>query len=181
MEVMMKKYNLRWAILIIAIFSTFICACRTNSKPELIAPFSDASWNCNVEEMIALEGNSHSSYDSVYGGTTYSYSKDYDGYKGTIKYMFDQNKQLMCIAWAYGCDNENELFTLYEKINQTVNETHGKSNYNANGHSSNYGNVWYLKSGDIILSTMVTAENKALQYAYLNPLVSNSDTQTETD
>ncbi len=117
-------------------------------------------------------GSGPSTYDSVYGGTCYTWPKEYNGLMGTVKYMFDDEEKLMCVAWAYGCDDADELLSLYESINGSVNEKYGESGYAAD-HPGNYGNVWYLETGDIVLTTMITAENKALQYAYLHPLVSN--------
>ncbi len=175
----MKNTYFRLPILLITVLSVILSACGlNNNKP--IASFSEASWDYCVDDMIALEGNTDKTYKSIYGGMTYSYPKQYNGYNGTIKYMFDGNNKLMCIAWAYGCDDQNELYALYDEINEAVIKTHGESNYNANGHSSNYGNVWHLETGDIIISTMITEDNKALQYAYLNPIVSNTETQTES-
>ena len=67
----------------------------------------------------------------------------------------------------------------YEGCSGTVKymfdvEKYGESGYDAGG-VGNYGGVWYRENGDIILTTMVTTENKALQYAYLHPLVSNTE------
>ena len=59
-------------------------------------------------------------------------------------------------------------------ISASTVEKYGESGYDANG-VGNYGGVWYRENGDIILTTMVTTENKALQYAYLHPLVSNTE------
>ncbi len=159
-----------------------ICSCNQteDSSEKAVAPFTEAFWSSSVDDVIATEGASSYTYDSVYGGTTYTYPKEYSKKSGTVKYMFDEKDDLMCIAWAYGSDDEKELYDLYDEINQSVNDIYGESNYNADNNKTNYGNVWHLESGDIILSTMVTADNKALQYAYLNPAASNteaSDTQ----
>jgi len=157
-----------------------MCACSgsntetADTTPTEIAPFSEATWTSSVNDISILEGNTASTYDSVYGGTTYSYPKEYNGKTGTIKYMFDDKEALMCIAWAYGSKDENELYALYDEINHSVNDLYGESHYNADSNTTNYGNVWHLDSGDIILSTMITSDNKALQYAYLNPAVSNT-------
>ncbi len=151
-------------------------------KEVAVAPFSEAAWTSSVNDMEVLEGKAAgetSSYKSIYGGTTYSYPKEYLGREGTIKYMFDDKDALMSLAWAYGSEDENELYTLYDEINQSVNDVYGESGYHANSNASNYGNVWYLASGDIVLSTMITSDNKALQYAYLNPAVSNTEKQPE--
>lgn len=154
-------------------FIFFATACSNKeTEPVLDCPFTDMNWNSTVDEVIQAEGNDFSTYDSVYGGTCYTFSKEYEGHQGTVKYMFDGEDKLMCVAWAYGCDNADELLTLYEAISAPINKRFGESSYSAD-HPGNYGNVWYLESGDIILTTMITSDNKALQYAYLHPLVSN--------
>lgn len=173
-----KKYLILYLLISIVCLQ---CACGTEHKSEPPAPFSNACWECSVSDVSAIEGDSSAAYDSVYGGTTYSYPKDYNGHSGTIKYMFNDQDALMCIAWAYNAEDEDELYAIYDEINQTVNKTHGDSGYQADSHTSNYGNVWYLESGDIILSTMITSDNKALQYAYLNPAVSNTEARTKTE
>ena len=45
---------------------------------------------------------------------------------------------------------------------------HGESGYNTQK-ETNYGDVWYLEDGNIIISTMVTDSQKALQFAFLSP------------
>ena len=64
------------------------------------------------------------------------------------------------------------LVSLYDEINTYTLDKFGESGYNPQN-STNYGNVWYREEGNIIISTMLTSTNKALQYAYLNPVVSS--------
>lgn len=162
--------------------SIFICillvlvptACSSKAEITLDCPFTDMDWNSTAEDVISAEGEDFSTYDSVYSGLCYTYPKEYMEHMGTVKYMFDTDEHLMSVAWAYSAKDTEELSTLYEAICASVNETCGESAYNTNG-VGNYGSVWYLESGDIILSTMTTTENIALQYAYLHPLVSNSE------
>lgn len=165
--------------LLLTILLCLPCICSCNKaeaiSEETAAPFAEAFWSSSLNDIITIEGESSYTYDSVYGGTTYSYPKEYNGKNGTVKYMFDDKDALMCIAWAYGSDDETELYNLYDEINQYVNDIYGESNYQADSNTTNYGNVWHLDRGDIILSTMITSDNKALQYAYLNPVVSHNE------
>jgi hypothetical protein len=131
-------------------------------------PFSDLKWSSSVKAMEKAEGSDYTTYDSVYGGTTYTYEKEYKGMTGTIKYMFDDEDHLSCIAWAYGSDSTDELYSLYESIHDDVVAVYGESGYNTEK-ETNYGDVWYLEDGNIIISTMVTDSQKALQFAYLSP------------
>lgn len=144
------------------------------TAPALDCPFTEMDWNSTTEDILAAEGSDYAAYDSVYGGICYTYPKEFEGYPGTVKYMFNEKEELMCVAWAYnGTDDEESLYSLYDTINDSVIEIYGESGYAGNG-VSNYGNVWYLESGDIVLTTMLTSDNKALQYAYLHPAVSNT-------
>lgn len=167
------------------IFTVFLClfplcflsACSGSSDEitlTLDCPFTEMDWDSTTEDILTAEGTDYAAYDSVYGGTCYTYPKTFEGYPGTVKYMFNENKELMCVAWAYnGTDDEEGLISLYNMINDSVIEIYGESGYAGNG-VGNYGNVWYLESGDIVLTTMLASDNKALQYAYLHPAVSNT-------
>lgn len=169
-----KRFSSFLIVFLLILMSTSACG-RKKEETASICPFAEVFWEDTIDDILHTEGTAYSTYDSVYGGTCYTFPKEYEGYNGTIKYMFDGENQLMCVAWAYGCESEKELLELYDTINTSVNGIYGESSYGAN-HPGNYGNVWYLESGDIVLTTMITSENKALQYAYLHPLVSKDTT-----
>lgn len=144
-------------------------------------PFSELKWASSVKDMEKIEGTDYETYDSVYGGTTYTYEKEYQGKAGTVKYMFDDKKRLASIAWACSSKSADELYALYETIHAQIEAVHGKSGYNTQK-ETNYGDVWYLDDGNIIISTMVTESQKALQFAYLSPEQSTSpDEVRESD
>ncbi len=152
---------------LLALLSLTGCGSRgSTTLPD--CPFSDLKWASSVKDMEKIEGKEHETYDSVYGGTTYTYPKEYEGVTGTVKYMFDDKNRLACIAWAYSSENTDELYRLYEKIHGDMEAVHGDSGYNTNK-ATNYGDVWYLDEGNIIISTMVTESQKALQFAFLSP------------
>ncbi len=166
------KYFL--SILTVLLLFCFTTACGQDKGPVLDCPFTELTWNSTIDDMTAAEGENYSTYDSLYGGLCYTYPKEYEGCSGTVKYMFDAEDRLMSVAWAYSAETAEELETLYNSISASTVEKYGESGYDANG-VGNYGGVWYRENGDIILTTMVTTENKALQYAYLHPLVSNTE------
>ncbi len=150
-------------------------ACSTLSYEEDVSfrcPFTELNWESSLEDIITIEGKDYSTYDSVYGGLCYTFPKEYMDLNGTIKYMFDENLNLVCVAWAYTSEDAQELYSLYDTINASVNQIFGESEYNPQN-STNYGNVWYREDGNIILSIMNADFNKALQYAYLHPSVSS--------
>lgn len=168
---------------ILCCFSILILsACSTSpedAKLPFHCPFTEMTWESSLDEILAAEGENYSTYDSVYGGLCYTYSKEYLGLNGTIKYMLDENSNLVCVAWTYTSTDEQELYSLYDEINTSVNKTFGESGYNPQN-ATNYGNVWYLEDGNIILSTMLTSSNKALQYAYLHPDVSSKKPEKQS-
>ena len=135
---------------LLCILMLFFDGCQKNAAPIPVSPFSDATWEYTKEDIL-----------------------NYQGYQGTVKYMLDANERLMCIAWTYSSTDEQELYTLFESIQQAVYETNGDTSYETDK-PTNYGNVWYREEGNIILSTMITTDLKALQYSYLNPEVSSS-------
>lgn len=149
--------------------AALFCGCGSKKSEALPdCPFSELKWESSVKDMENVEGTDHETYDSVYGGTTYTYDREYQGVPGTVKYMFDQDDKLASIAWAYGSDDAEELYKLYDTIHADVVAAHGESGYNTQK-ETNYGDVWYLEDGNIIISTMVTDSQKALQFAFLSP------------
>lgn len=176
---MRHKKLLSIALTVLAISSLALTGCRKEAAElKLDAPFTEASWDSTKEDIIAEEGDDYETYDSVYNGETYTYDKKYENKDGTVKYMFDDKDKLMCVAWAYGSTDTQELEDLYTKINDDMTDEHGDSGYSTEEEKNsinNYGNIWYLDTGDIIISAMVTEENKALQFAFLHPDVSYSE------
>lgn len=139
-------------------------------KPKAVdCPFTELGWETTAEELFEAEGVCDEPYKSTYGGIVYTYPSAYMGYDGTIKYMFDENNVLMSVAFAYGSEDAEELKAFYDKLVSDIEKEHGKSSHSTD-ESTNYGKVWELKEGHIILSVMVTESNKALQIAYVNPL-----------
>lgn len=143
-------------------------AAKNSDSSYIDIPFSSMNWDCTPDDVLACEGSDYRTYDSTYGGTTYAFDKKFNEKNGTIKYMFDGSSRLMCIAWAYGTDNADELKTLYKDIESDVRSEYGDSGYQTDK-ATNYGGAWYLDNGHIIISTMITADNKALQYSFVNP------------
>lgn len=138
-----------------------------------VSPFSDAVWQDTPENIIAAKGSNYTTYDSVYGGLCYTYPHDYENRRGTIKYMFNEEDRLVCVAWTYSSAEEQELYDLYHLIEESVaiqiaNES------DTIDKASNTGHVWYRKDGNIILGLMITSDLKALQYSYLHPDISNA-------
>lgn len=174
---MTRKRITFYALLLINILllcSLTACGRKKEAEPELDCPFTDLGWNSTVDDVLSAEGDDYSTYDSLYGGLCYTYPKEYEGHAGTVKYMFNEDDKLMSVAWAYSAENADEIEALYDTISTSITAKYGKSGLDADG-VGNYGGVWYLESGDIILTTMITSETQALQYAYLHPLVSNTE------
>ncbi len=130
-------------------------------------PFTTASWDYSVEQIEELEGEAIETYDSIYGGDTYTFSKEYLGKDGIIKYMFNEENELACIAWTYTSDSMSELDEVYSTILSDLEDTYGSSEYD-DSQVGSAGNVWRLKDGRIITSYMATADLSAIQIGYIN-------------
>ncbi len=161
-------------LLVLALSTLFIAGCQ---KKEMKCPFTTITWNSTLEDIIALEGECKESYDSVYGGTTYTYPKEYDELDGTIKYMFDDKEMLVCMSWLYESNDSEDLKAMYDKIHSETEDVLGESGYQFNSDKfaamANPNDVWYLESGNVILTMVDTSEVKALQYTFLHPDVSS--------
>ena len=138
------------------------------TSQEIVCPFTIITWENTYDDMIALEGSDYKSYDSVYNGIAYSYPKKYLDRDGIIKYMYNEDGKLMCMAWVYSGNIDENLKELYSTIHTNLTTTYGKSGYDTEN-STNYGDVWYLEDGHIILSVMTTSQQNVLQYSYLSP------------
>ncbi len=161
--------------LILTLTVSTLMGCQ--KQPQTVTcPFTDMTWENSVDDMTASEGDDFTTYDSVYDGTTYVFPKNYLDLEGSIKYMFDGADELMCVAWTYSSETEEDLKNIYSTIHQQIEDTYGESGYNTK-QQTNYGDVWHLENGDIVLSLVTTDTQKALQYSYLNPKVSNKETE----
>ena len=143
-------------------------------KKAIDCPFTDLGWETTIDELLDAEGECAEPYASTYGGLVYTYPVSYMGYNGTIKYMYDENDVLMSVAFAYGSEQDaeikaEELKDFYNKLVENIEKDYGKSDYDTDK-PTNYGKVWELEEGHIIISVMLTDSNKALQIAYVNPL-----------
>lgn len=145
------------------------CAGRDEA---LSIPFSDMSWDSTLENITAAEGDNYETHDSIYDGITYSFPKNYAGESGTVKYMFDGDDRLMCIAWSCETDDADELNRIYDSIRSDLENTYGDSDYSTD-EASNHGNVWRFEEGNIILGAVTTDSVCTLQYSYLHPDVSS--------
>ena len=161
--------------LILVLAATTLTGCK-KQPPAVECPFTKMTWENSVDDVIAEEGDDYTTYESIYNGTTYEFAKNYLDQEGTVKYMFDDNDKLMCVAWTYGTDEEKALKDVYDKIHQDVEDTYGESGYDSEN-QTNYGDVWYLENGNILLMVVTTETQKALQFSYLNPEVSTKETE----
>lgn len=162
----MKKMNVIKKILCLTLACGLLIGC--SKKEPIDCPFTDLGWDTTPEQLINAKGESADPYDSTYGGITYTYETDYVDKTGIIKYMYDEDEELMSVAWAYSSMDADELQTVYNDILEETEEIYGKSDYDTN-EATNYGKAWQMDEGHIILSVMLTESNKALQVAYINP------------
>lgn len=175
---MKKLHRLCFAPLALAVILCLFTGCRKEAFP---CPFTTITWGNTRNDIIDLEGNSEETYDSVYGGTTYTYPKEYNGFNGTVKYMFDENEKLVCISWMYQCTDSKELNDVYERLHSEAKDVLGESGFTYNtapfADAAPKNDVWYLESGNIVFNTVDTSDVKIIQYTFLHPDVSEERPQ----
>lgn len=167
----MKKNTILKRFLCLALLCVFVTGCGSKdaaSKDPIDCPFTDLGWETSPTELEKAKGECLGSYDSTYGGTTYTYETDYLDRTGTIKYMYDENDELMSVAWAYSSDDADELKKVYDDILEDTERLFGEGDYTPD-EDTNYGKAWHMDNGNITLSVMLTDSNKALQVGYINP------------
>lgn len=163
----MHHFRLYTLTLLLLFFALTLCSCGANESEITDCPFSPISWDTTMEKLISAEGECDETYTSIYGGDTLTYGKDYLGRSGTLKYMFSENGKLASIAWAYVTEDSEDLLALYKEIDKFETAKNGKSQFSP-GNSTSYGDVWYLKDRDILISTIFGENSCGLQYAYIH-------------
>lgn len=175
----MKHTNMKhtqrtiFILIILALFSSMALGCQ---KKEAKCPFTTVTWKDTLDDIKSLEGDPVETYDSIYDGTTYTFEKEYDGLKGTIKYMFDDAEKLVCLSWMYETDDSGNLKEVYDKLHKEVEDMLGESGFKFKSdkfsNMSTPGDVWYLETGNVSLTAVDTSDVKAVQYTFLHPDVS---------
>lgn len=141
-----------------------------NSKSETVCPFSSLTFESKVEDMVFTEGESYETYDSIYKGTTYTYPKDYLGYPGDVKYMFDGEGNLCNISWAYTKGDADSVKEVYEAVLKDTESIRGEG-IKDDG-IGNYCTMWKGDAGSVVLSGVLTSDVTVMQIAYMSPDVS---------
>ena len=172
-----KKKLLRLALSLILLTALF-SGCDSNDHANLpVCPFSELKWTSSVSAMEELEGSDYTTEESYYGGTAYIYSRTYKNAPGTVRYSFDEKDVLAAIAWSYISDNDGEISTLYHSIRKDMVKAYGESGYQPD-QDTYFGDVWYRKDGNIIVSAVRTQDLKAVQVTFVSPKHSADESDT---
>ena len=170
----MKRLRKSVILLLFVSVSLLLCSCGQSRKVE--CPFTEITWENTLDDVLALEGEPLDSYASTYSGMTYTFSKDFHGMSGTIKYMFDDNDKLMSMAWLYIPQSKEDLENVYQTLCDETNQLYGESGFDSDMGTAK-GNVWYLEDGNILVGVMSTGSNEAVQYQFFHPDVSSKKPQ----
>lgn len=177
---MKQLHRLFSFLFVLTLFSAFAAGCQ---KKEPECPFTTITWENTLEDIISLEGKEGETYDSVYGGMTYTYPKKYKEWDGTIKYMFNEEDKLVSLSWMYEAKDSEDLTDIYEQIHTEAEDMLGKSGFKFNSEQfadlASPGDVWYLDTGNVILNSVDASDAKLLQYTFLHPDVSGENPQNE--
>lgn len=172
----MRKHITKAAALILVL--AVLCGCGKN-KNEAVIPYSEANFATDLDTIIEIEGSDYETYDSIYYGTTYTYSKDYLGHMGKIKYMMDDTEELCNVAWTFVAEDGTEAENVYKEVYDEIVKAYGEPKDNKG--VNNMGAVWKKDSGNIILSAVISSEANIVQVAFLNPKVSRDEDGKLTD
>ncbi len=164
------KHPKRCLAAIVAVLSLLsICFAEVDETPEkFCCPYTSIWWEAKLEDVLALEGKGYETYNSVYGGLTYVFSREYKGASGQIKYMFDAEGNLSSLAWMYTDGDLDAVLATYAEIYAELEAQLGETGY-ANANQTNAGGVWYTPEADILINVVTMQESAALQYTYINP------------
>lgn len=171
---MKKRIILTFISTLLITVSCFTGCAKTADNPT-DCPFTTVSWDASVEDITALEGENHETYDSIYNGITYTYSKEYLGQAGMIKYMFDAQERLCNISWTYTGSEEEEVMNIYNSVCQEAAKDYGEGK--TDDGIGNYCKMWVEKNETIMANAVITDDTKVMQIAYMRADVSKQDNQ----
>ena len=166
MKILQKITIITFSFMLLALMG---CSAK---KDVVECPFTDITWENSLDDVLAMEGEALESYPSSYQGTTYVFSKEYDGLDGTIKYMFDDSGILKSMAWVYIPTSDDDLEDVYKDLVSQTTNWYGESGFNSDLVTAK-GEVWYLEGGNILIGVMSTGINEAIQYQFFHPEVSS--------
>lgn len=173
----------------LALLVTALSGCQ-KKVTSADCPFTEITWGSSPEDIQKAEGSSFETTDSEYKGTTYIYTKEYEGLKGRVEYAFDDKEKLLSMAWTYESDDAEDIQAVYEKLHKETVDALGDGDFatdknklntrlqnsqeklNKSGMTAPLADVWYLKGGNVIMCAVITSDVKAFQYTFLHPDVS---------
>ena len=161
----MKTNRKDFCVILAFVLSIFTL---TGCSSSLSIPFTEITWENSLEDVEELEGDVLETYDSTYGGTTYSYEKSYKDIDGVVKYMLDEDGKIVCIAWQCTLDSQEELDDIYETILDETTDQYGECDFTPPNYNSK-ANVWYLDNGNISIFTVSASTAYTLQYTFTHP------------
>ena len=87
----------------------------------------------------------------------------------------DEEGELVCIAWAFDGTNDPETMSaLYDTLHAEVVDNYGDSKSTTKDETNN-GDLWRVDGGSIMIYSMITDSNKALQYSYISSKVAGTE------
>ncbi|MCR5687709.1 MAG: hypothetical protein K6G58_06775 [Lachnospiraceae bacterium] len=156
-----------FALMLLIISGLLGCSGRAS---DIGSPFTGLSWDSSYEDMTAAEGDGYESYDSIYHGLTYTYPKEYLGYSGIIKYMFDAEGKLCNVSWSYAGDTPEEVLTVYRSVCDDTEKVRGPGT--ADDGIGNFCTTWPEETGTIMANAVITNDTRVMQIAYMSAEVS---------
>ncbi len=164
------KHRFLRLILTVALTSLLALTACGDQQAAAISPFTELSWNASVDDMVKAEGDGYETYDSIYQGTTYTYSKKYLEKEGMIKYMYDGDGKLCNVSWSFTGDTPDSVMTVYRNVCKDTEKIHGKST--SDDGVGNYGQVWNTAAGTVMANAVITNDVRVMQIAYMSEEVS---------
>jgi len=137
--------------------------------------YTDIAFGTLKDDLFSKKGEPDNTYPSSYEGETYQYdNQEYEGYKGSAKYMTDAEGRVACMAWMYVADDANDVKLAYEKLHGKLIEKYGKGD-NESTQEFNADDIWYMDDVHVQISAVTTSDFCGLQISYLDANYSLKD------
>lgn len=139
-------------------------------------PFTEATWDSSIEDLISLHGCEPSEeYQSNFGGPCYIFRNiSYNGLNGFIRYLYNDKNELAEVFFDVNFSSAEKALQAYNDCYNSYFQKYGKSGYSMDENGV-IGNVWYRNSGNVGIMVSNVLNIHLLRITYASPEISTAN------
>lgn len=143
-------------------------------------PFTEATWDSSIEDLITLHGSEPSEeYQSNLGGPCYIFRNiSYNGMNGFIRYLYNDKNELSEVFFDVNFSSAEQALQAYNDFCNLYSQKYGKSGYSMDENGV-IANVWYRKNGNVGVMVSNVLNIHLLRITYASPEISTKTPPTQ--